>query len=440
MRVLLCTSYLGQRSGEPLVFPLGLAYLGALVKDSHEVLLWDPNVSEDPMRELASVMEKFDPDVVGVSLRNIDSIFSFNKRSYYPPFVAMIRMIRGKTQSCKLIVGGGGFSLFAEEIMARNPEIDFGIVSEGEHSFAQLLENPERPDTVKNLVFRRGDKIVSTQRGFDDFSLLPVPARNIGDLGKYKNSLYSMGVQSKRGCPFNCAFCPSTFLVGNSCRLRSPKVVVDEIEELTDDYGFSSFFFVDSTFNYPFDHARKICEEMVRRRLGLQWTAEFRPDFINESFMREAVKSGCSLFSFSPDGASDRAMQMLGKNFGVKEVERTSDLASEIDNANVGYSFLYDLPYYNREHALGLMRLVPRIMSRCGPKLRFVSLTRIRIYPHTLVHKIALEQGKIGQDTDLLYPIHYVSGSSTSMASLVPCFLRDSCILFNRLTKSFGKA
>jgi hypothetical protein len=35
---------------------------------------------------------------------------------------------------------------------------------------------------------------------------------------------------------------------------------------------------------------------------------------MNESFMKEAVKSGCSWFSFSADGASDRAMQMLGKD------------------------------------------------------------------------------------------------------------------------------
>jgi radical SAM superfamily enzyme YgiQ (UPF0313 family) len=440
MRVLLCQSYLGQGSGEPLVFPLGLAYLGALARGSHEVLLWDSNVAEDPLTELASVMEKFDPDIVGVSLRNIDSIFSFNKRSYYPPFVAMVRMIKEKKKSCKLIAGGSGFSLFAEEIMTRNPEIDFGIVSEGEHSFDQLLKNPEHPESVKNLVFRREGRIVSTQRGFDDFSLLPVPARDLGDLRKYKNSLYSMGVQSKRGCAFNCAFCPSTYLVGNDCRLRPPKVVVDEIEELVNDYGFSSFFFVDSTFNYPFDHARKICEEIMKRRLDVQWTAEFRPDFTNESFMREAVKSGCSLFSFSPDGASDRALQMLGKTFGVRQVERTSDFVSKINDANVGYSFLYDLPYHNREHAFGLLRLVPRIVSRCGPKLRFVSLTRIRIYPHTLFHKIALEQGKIGQSTDLLYPVHYASGSSISMASLIPQFLRDSCILFNRLIKSRGNA
>jgi hypothetical protein len=120
----------------------------------------------------------------------------------------------------------------------------------------------------------------------------------------------------------------------------------------------------------------------------------------------------------------------------VKHVEKTIDLLSKVDNANVGYSFLYDLPYYNREHTLGLLRLIPRIIMHCGPKVRFVSLTRVRIYPHTLFHKIALRQGKINQNTDLLYPIHYVSGSPMNMGSLLPYFLKDSCILFDRVIKS----
>lgn len=436
LRVLLCQSYLGPQASEPRIFPLGLAYLASSIQADHEVLCWDPNVAQNPKHELLSLLERFDPDIVGVSLRNIDNAFSFHKRSYYPPFVSMVRTIRAAKPDCKLVVGGSGFTLFAHEILTRNPEIDFGIVSEGEQSLAALLADMNHPPRIRNLAFRKNGRIIFTEKAYVDFSSLPVPARDIVKLEKYRAVPYSMGVQSKRGCAFNCAFCSVKYLVGHDYRLRSPRAVVDEIEELVDKYGLRSFFFVDPTFNSPFDHSRKICHEITRRKLNVDWAAEFRPETMNASFMKEAVKSGCSLFSFSADGASDRAMQKLGKNLTVRDIERTIHLVSRTDNAKVGYSFLYDLPYCNREHTLGLLRLVPKIMMHCEPKVQFVCLTRIRIYPHTSFYETVLSQGKIHPNTELLYPIHYVSGSPMSMGSLLPYFLRGSSVLFDRLIKS----
>ena len=435
MKVLLCQSYLGPRVGEPLVFPLGIAYVASLIKDYHEVMCWDPNVSENPITELSSVLAKFNPDCVGLSLRNIDSVFSFKKRSYYPQFVEMIRRIKERQPLCKLVVGGSGFSLFAEEIINRNTEIDFGIVSEGEHSFANLLKNFEHPERVQNMVFRKNNKIVATEKSRVDFEFLPSPSRELFKLEKYRNALYSIGVQSKRGCAFHCVFCSKRIHGGVSCRLRSPLEVVDEIEELVKMHDIKSCFFVDSTFNYPVEHYEKICQEIIRRRLDVQWTADFRPDYINENLMKLAVKARCSWFSFSPDGASDNAMQMLGKNFGVAQVEKTVELAKRTEGANVGYSFLYDLPFYNREQTLGLLRLIPKMILRCRTKLRYVTLSRIRIYPRTMFFKIAVKQGKISKNTDLIYPVHYKSGSAFNIDSSLPYLLRNWTFLHDKLIK-----
>ena len=316
MKALLCQSYLGARSGQPLVFPLGLSYLASLAKEKHEVHCWDPNVALDPMKELATLIRKLNPDVVAVSLRNIDSIFSFAKRSYYDPFILMIKTIRENAPACKVVVGGFGFSLFAEEIMKRNSEIDIGLVFEGELSFVELLENLNHPERVKNLIVRKKDKLFFTgKREWTDPDLLPFPSREFFDLKKYKDQQYSMGVNTSRGCGYNCVFCPIKVIMGDSFRLRSPKNVVDEIETLVNDYGVSSLNFADELFNSPLDHARTICKEIIERKIDISWQAAFAPAFINKPFMKEALKAGCTLFDFSPDGASNNALMFLGKNF-----------------------------------------------------------------------------------------------------------------------------
>ncbi|MGQ9539450.1 MAG: B12-binding domain-containing radical SAM protein, partial [Candidatus Bathycorpusculaceae bacterium] len=438
VKIFLCQSYLGPRSGEPLSFPLGLAYLASMVEGEHDVYCWDPNVAKDPMKEFTAVLEKFDPDVVGLSLRNVDSVFSFNVRSYYPPFVSMVKRVKELLPYCKLVVGGAGFSLFAEEIMRRNPEIDFGIVSEGETAFYELLKNMDKPDRVKNLIVRRDGELFYTGMGeWLNFNSAPLPARHFFDLHKYADSQYSMGVQAKRGCSFNCTFCPNKFLVGNYFRLRSPVKVVDEIEHVVCEYGINSFYFVDSAFNFPFDHAKAICKEIVRRKLDISWEADFRPEFLNAEFMELAVKSGCQLFSISPDGASNGALHFLGKDFDVKTVERTVKLVKEVDGVKVGYSFFFDIPSDNRDHTLGLLRFFLRTQRMCHDKLKFFSLTRIRIYPHTFLYDYLLRHGKIAENSSLLYPIHYCTGLPIYPSNIIPDLIRRSSIVEAKIHNVF---
>ena len=433
LKVLLCQSYLGPKSGQPLVFPLGLSYLASMIKEKHEVFGWDPNVSEDPMKELAALLSKVNPDVVGVSLRNIDSIFSFNKRSYYDPFVSMIRVIRENAPSCILVVGGYGFSLFAKEIMNRNPAIDIGLVFEGELAFAELLENLDHPENVKNLIIRKGGKPLFTgRREWANFNLLPFPSREFFDIEKYLQAPYSFGVNTSRGCGYDCIFCPIKDVMGVSLRLRSPEKVVDEIEVLVNDFGVTSFNFADELF-LPLTHSRGICREIIKRKLDITWQAAFHPLFINKPFMEEALKAGCTLFDFSPDGASNNALRFLGKNYSIDYVDKTVALASKMEGANVAYSFLYDLPKYNDDHVKGLMRLIPKMMIALRSKLLFISLTKLRIYPYTQICKIAMKEGKINAQTDLIYPTFYESNSSPNLANSLVSALWGSSILFRKV-------
>ena len=404
-----------------------------MVKEKHEVFCWDPNVSEDPVKELSALLLKVNPDLVGVSLRNIDSIFSFNRRSYYDPFVSMIRVIREKAPSCVLVVGGFGFSLFAEEIMNRNAEIDVGLVFEGELAFAELLENLDHPENVKSLIIRKEGKLSFTgRREWANFNLLPFPSREFFDIEKYLEAPYSFGVNTSRGCSYGCIFCPIKIMMGDSFRLRSPEKVVDEIEVLVNDFGINSFNFADELF-IPLDHSRRICREIIRRKLDITWQAAFHPLFMNKLVMEEALKAGCTLFDFSPDGASNNALRFLGKNYSIDYVDKTVALASKMEGANVAYSFLYDLPNYNSEHVKGLMRLIPKMMLALRSKLRFISLTKLRIYPYTQICEIAFKEGKINAQTDLIYPTFYESNSSPNLANSLVNAMWGSSILFRKV-------
>ncbi|MCK4819555.1 cobalamin-dependent protein, partial [bacterium] len=144
MNVLLVQAYLG--GNEPLVFPIGLAYIKASIT-GHDVEVFDTNASKKPFEDLGEVLENHSPQVVGISLRNIDST---NKREvvfYYSYLKETIDVIKKQSQA-KIIIGGSGFSMFAREIMEEEGRIDYGIFLEGEKVFPALLENLDNPQKV----------------------------------------------------------------------------------------------------------------------------------------------------------------------------------------------------------------------------------------------------------------------------------------------------
>ena len=69
-------------------------------------------------------------------------------------------------------------------------------------------------------------------------------------------------IQTKRGCSFKCIYCTYPVIEGKKVRLRNPTLVCDEIEVMLEQ-GIDNIFFVDNTFNYPVDHAMKICLEII---------------------------------------------------------------------------------------------------------------------------------------------------------------------------------
>jgi anaerobic magnesium-protoporphyrin IX monomethyl ester cyclase len=425
MNVLLIQSYLGEN--ELPVYPLGLACLKSML-DKVSVRVFDPNLPMpggcSPYTPLADMINQFHPDVIGISLRNIDST---NKRLvifYFEEFVRLISFVRNRTEAV-IVAGGAGFSLFAESIMKSCPEIDFGVYLEGETTFAALLHNMNTPESVPSIYYRKKEKIVFT--GVDkkvDFQFHVNPDMDAVLLSRFSLYPESVGVETKRGCPFGCIYCPYGFLNGRSYRLKDPVRIVDGLELMVATAGLQTFSFTDSIFNVPRSHAEAVLREMIRRGLKLSWSAWYNERELDESFVRLSIAAGCRSFIFSPDGYSDRVLKKLGKQLSRNDIEKGLRLMIDSRGCEVSYNFFKNPPGQTLVDFVSMVLFCFKARWHMGRRVHF-EFNSLRIEPHTRLYDLAVAEGIIQAHEDILTPVYYSQKKTAYIETLINVILRS---------------
>lgn len=412
MRILMVQTQSVEGTSSERVYPIGIVMLaGLLKKGGHTVSILDLNLQADPFRALKERLLAFCPDVVGLSLRNIDPLGN-KSTSLVPPFVAAARLVSSVMPQACIIAGGTGFSLFPERLMKEVPEIRYGVAGEAEETFPALVASLGNPPRLNGLCYRRGEtvRVVPPSRDFD-MAAYPIPERGLLEPAAYAGiNAYvpAIGIESKRGCPFTCSYCVYPKLQGKKLRCRPPEAVVDEMEALHKEYGIESFHFTDPVLNIPQGHLEDICGEILKRKLKVRWDGFLRENLLNERNAALFEKAGCECFSFSPDGLCGQSLNVLGKRMRESDILKAAGLAARTDVLSV-YHFMVNVPGENEETCKRGIGLIERLYELHNRKrnLGTIVLNNIRILPGTAIEKRAMKDGVISAATDLLYPTYY---------------------------------
>jgi len=390
-KILFIQQYLGKNKEVGPIFPIGLSYIITAVrnKTDFQIKALDLNICQQPYKELISTLSIYEPDICGLSIRNIDNV-DYDSYTFFLDEVNFLTGILKQFCNC-IIAGGAGFSIFGNEIMKKNHDIDFGVRLEGEETFVELLnklENNKSIENVKGIYYRKDSEIVFTgERCPLEFEKSKAPIRDYFAVPIYDKPL-CLGVQTKRGCPLKCSYCTYPFLNKDIIRLRLPVDVVDEIEDLVEKYAVKEIIFCDDVFNAPEQHAENIIKEMINRNLKIKWSAWFDAGNTTEHLLDLAIKSGCYRVCFSVDGVTNTTLTALQKNFDAKKVWEIEKICSKRKYKNIEFRYsLFALP--PKQTFFGILKTLKFIFKTHVIHLNSKCLTSwIRILPNTEIQKL----------------------------------------------------
>ena len=417
MRILLIATnrhnrWMSKEEVRPL--PIGLAYVAAYIDLKHHSLrVLDLMFSEDYLSETEQVVKEFKPQLIGISLRNLDNGSYINPQSALPVTREVIQRIRSCSDAT-IACGGPAFSTLPQECF-RYLEPDVGLAGDAAETFAelaQLLDKSKSYRQLSGVVYQDKMEIqIAPQRAASGLSR--PPRLDDLDLDQYRQAGFGVGVITKLG--WYSSTIPNPNPQDEWRIVRPVQEVIEEIKRLQTRHNLNEFFFIDQGFNRPVEYAKELCQSIVDEGLNIKWNTNLRSEGVDQELMVLMVKAGCQMVLIG--GANLSGYSVLSEG-SEEKIQLASDLAGLQRLCDIcqseGLPYAITQGFGEPSECTDTVRTKLAFLSTAAGSGRAGRATlRIgnRLLPGTQLTQRAVQEGFIADDSDLLMPVYYVSAA-----------------------------
>ncbi len=318
--------------------PLGVTYVAAACEQAGcEVRIFDYIVRRYTKEKLAAELDGFAADVVGATSVTMN----------FKGAAAIMQDVKRHNTAIITMMGGPHVSYDWDNTLKNYPEIDLIVVGEGEETLRELLpviRDRAAWDTVRGIAFcRDGQAHFTGARAFiGDLDTLPAPARHLLPISRYLAMGFPVSVITSRGCPNQCIFCLGRRMVGHKVRYRTPRLIVDEIEDIIS-YGFTRINIADDLFTSNKLRVRAFCDEIKRRGIKIAWSAFSRVNTVDFEVLAIMREAGCDAVSFGIESGNAGMLKRVKKGITLQQAVKAVQACKE-SGVNAFASFMIGLP------------------------------------------------------------------------------------------------
>ena len=332
--------------------PLGILYcVEYLRREGIETSVLDQAAKGYSRQQALNWIRKENPDILGFSMLIGSARETLN----------IAREAKAHNPDMKIVLANYHATFNAERILKKYSFVDFVVRGEGEHTgleLAKCLKKNGDLKKVEGITFRdKKGKVVSTTdrpliKNVDE---IPFPDRKLLDV-EYSSIIFGLKVATKRfttmvssrGCPFQCSFCGCRKFARGVWRPRSVENIMQELELLYSE-GYRQFLFVDDNFALNTRRVEKLCEQIKKAKLDIEWFCDSRVDNSRLEVFKRMTNAGCRLLYFGIESGTQRILDYFKKGTTPGQSKKAVEKARKAGIDVIVGSFVIGTPDENRK-------------------------------------------------------------------------------------------
>lgn len=377
---------------------LGLEALAAYLEDAGlKVAVINCNVAPHTPGEIAEKVLRSKARVLGMSL-------------IYRPQVGfaleVLKQLDGDP-NLRVAMGGALASYMPRELLSRLGRLDAVVFGEAEVTFRDyclgVVAN-RNPAELRGVAWRDGGTVVMNPAGVPlDLAKVRRPTRRTLEYLRARGwPTRIASIYTSRGCLAKCTFCTGkdAYNVERKItyRFRDPVAVVDEIQSLNEEFGTKFIYINDDNFlGYgakSHERVRAICDELIRRNLGIQFATECRVDGIDLETLAYLKEAGMRQVLLGIESGSDTVLKRWRKGSTVQQNRAAVEMCRKAGVTLEPGFILFDAETTRAELMENLVFLNAAQLGRIPFPTYLVN--RMSVYPGSEVERELTEKKILG--------------------------------------------
>ncbi|TYB30291.1 MAG: B12-binding domain-containing radical SAM protein [Candidatus Mcinerneyibacterium aminivorans] len=296
-------------------------------------------------------------------------IIGFTTRCDTLPKTLHLAKICKKKRNINILLGGVQASLVDLDIIKNFEYIDVIVRGEAEKNITELVKRIKREkalDGIQGITYR--DKEGTIHREKD--------SEILNNLDELANPCYGLlpkdyfeqikpktfPIEVGRGCPYNCTFCCTNIYWKKKYRLKSPRIIYNQMQKAYKKYNYNYFSFTHDNLFANKEESMKIIDYLIKKQNNFKWNCNVRIDALDEKIINKLERANCKCMYFGIETGNQNIQNKIKKNIDLSHID---EILQIISKSSIGFivSFIIGFPNENKKQINDTLTLAIKLAT-----------------------------------------------------------------------------